>query len=179
MSMRTASAAIATCTGDSGIPEDDAVVGAWNTEQIQEFVHEMPRALILHSSGEPDHRNFDWFRTIGVRGFEVGEVWPPGFIRGAHAAGMAVFAYTINDAGTMRRLIRMGVDAIETDDPELALAIRDRDSDAVRRYCDPMKVRPIPVDNRNEDESMGRLSEWFSNNRSFQWWSPPTMRPRS
>jgi glycerophosphoryl diester phosphodiesterase len=38
---------------------------------------------------------------------------------------MLVIADTANDKDTMRRLIRMGVDGIETDDPELGLRVRD------------------------------------------------------
>jgi lipoteichoic acid synthase len=105
------------------VPEEEAVIGAWTGAQIQDYARAMPRALILHSSGRPDHSDFTGFKTLGARGFEIGDCWPPKFIRAARRNGMTVIAYTINDEGTMRRLIRMGVDGIETDDPELAASV--------------------------------------------------------
>ena len=40
----------------------------------------------------------------------------------AHAAGAAVFAWTVNDARTIRRVAAAGVDGIVTDDPRLLAA---------------------------------------------------------
>ena len=48
------------------------------------------------------------------------------FVQAAHAREVAVHAWTINDAGTMRRLIDMGVDGIITDRPDLALEVLGR-----------------------------------------------------
>ncbi|WP_104991891.1 glycerophosphodiester phosphodiesterase [Deinococcus sp. NW-56] len=47
------------------------------------------------------------------------EVVTPAFIRAMHARGVAVQVWTINDPAEMRRLIRMGVDGIITDRPDL------------------------------------------------------------
>ncbi|GGL78405.1 glycerophosphoryl diester phosphodiesterase [Deinococcus aerolatus] len=43
----------------------------------------------------------------------------PSFVKAMHRRGVAVQVWTINDEATMRRLIRMGVDGILTDDPAL------------------------------------------------------------
>ena len=51
------------------------------------------------------------------------EVVTPGFIRAMHARGVAVQVWTINDPAEMRRLIRMGVDGIITDRPDLLKAV--------------------------------------------------------
>jgi len=47
------------------------------------------------------------------------EVVTPAFVRAMHARGVAVQVWTINDPAEMRRLVRMGVDGIITDRPDL------------------------------------------------------------
>lgn len=47
----------------------------------------------------------------------------PAFVRAMHARGVAVQVWTINDPAEMRRLIRMGVDGIITDRPDLLKAV--------------------------------------------------------
>ena len=48
----------------------------------------------------------------------------PEFIAAAHDRGLQVHAWTVNDASRMRELMRDGVDAIVTDRPDVALALR-------------------------------------------------------
>ena len=43
-------------------------------------------------------------------------------IRAAHALGAPVLAWTANDPAAVRRLAALGVDAIVSDDPGMALA---------------------------------------------------------
>jgi glycerophosphoryl diester phosphodiesterase len=45
-------------------------------------------------------------------------------VSGFRAAGLGVGSWGANDAGTIRRAIGLGLDAIATDDPPLALALR-------------------------------------------------------
>jgi glycerophosphoryl diester phosphodiesterase len=46
-----------------------------------------------------------------------------GFVRRMHAIGMPVYVWTVNDERRMRQLVKMGVDAIITDRPDLGLAL--------------------------------------------------------
>ncbi|WP_027459773.1 glycerophosphodiester phosphodiesterase [Deinococcus murrayi] len=47
----------------------------------------------------------------------------PAFVRAMHRRGVAVQVWTVNDPNEMRRLIRMGVDGIITDRPDLLAEI--------------------------------------------------------
>jgi len=47
----------------------------------------------------------------------------PRLIRAAHAAGVEVHVWTVNDEPDMRRLLEMGVDGIVTDRADVALAV--------------------------------------------------------
>ncbi|MET0863373.1 MAG: glycerophosphodiester phosphodiesterase family protein [Nakamurella sp.] len=51
--------------------------------------------------------------------FQRVRIVTPRFIAAAHAAGLEVHVWTINDPGEMRDLLAMGVDGIMTDRPEL------------------------------------------------------------
>jgi glycerophosphoryl diester phosphodiesterase len=53
---------------------------------------------------------------VGLRGVPI---VTPRFITGAHAAGLEVHVWTINDPAEMRRLLALGVDGLMTDRPDL------------------------------------------------------------
>lgn len=54
----------------------------------------------------------------------------PHFVDAAHSRGVAVEAWTINDAAEMTRLLALGVDGLITDRPDRALSVLGREYDA-------------------------------------------------
>jgi glycerophosphoryl diester phosphodiesterase len=56
-------------------------------------------------------------------GLPIGE-WEEGSVAAVRAAGLGVSAWGTNDAATIRRGLELGLDAIATDDPPLALRLR-------------------------------------------------------
>lgn len=53
----------------------------------------------------------------------------PHFVEAAHARGVDVHVWTINDEATMRELVELGVDGLITDRPDRALRVLGRDYD--------------------------------------------------
>jgi glycerophosphoryl diester phosphodiesterase len=60
------------------------------------------------------------------------------FVRQAHAEGVRVGTWTVDDALTIARFYEMGVDAVATNDPETAVPIRDR----IRGSGDTARISP-------------------------------------
>ncbi|CAM3595341.1 glycerophosphodiester phosphodiesterase [Deinococcus frigens] len=54
----------------------------------------------------------------------------PSFVKAMHRRGVSVQVWTINDEATMRRLVRMGVDGILTDDPVLLQRVLEEEKGA-------------------------------------------------
>jgi glycerophosphoryl diester phosphodiesterase len=70
-------------------------------------------------------------RRVPYGGYQVPElagtlrVVSPRFIRDAHAAGLKVHVWTVDDPDDMRRLLEWGVDGLITNRPDLAVQVRD------------------------------------------------------
>ncbi len=69
------------------------------------------------------------FYTPGCDTLQVPEthkgirILTPGFLREAHRRNIPVHVWTVDEEGDMRRLIRMGVDGIQTDRPDRLAAV--------------------------------------------------------
>jgi glycerophosphoryl diester phosphodiesterase len=71
-------------------------------------------------------------RHVGYGGYQVPEraaghtIVTPRFIRDAHAAGLRVQVWTVDEEPDMRRLLAWGVDALISDRPDAAVRIRNK-----------------------------------------------------
>jgi glycerophosphoryl diester phosphodiesterase len=119
--------AVAQVLRDSNLHSSNVLIGAWTGAQVSDFLHHLPQAQILMSTEEGFNQwESDFFAkqiARGFAGFEIAANWSPAFVAAAHARGMPVYAFTINDENAMRELIEMGIDGIETDNPSLLLAL--------------------------------------------------------
>lgn len=118
--------------------QERVLVVASNNDVIERFRASMPD--MATGASESEVRGFFYAQMARVSAFyrptadalQVPEyfgniqVLSSHFVQAAHARDVAVHAWTINDAATMRRLIDMGVDGIITDRPDLALEVLGR-----------------------------------------------------
>lgn len=120
-----------------GVPASTAIVGTWSLEEASDYLAHLPGATVLTA----DTARIDWdpagfakFTRAGISGVEV---WadghlPAGYVAAAHAAGLLVFTYTVNDAPAMRHHLNLGVDGIETDVPAVLRRVVDARGDPGR-----------------------------------------------
>jgi len=97
-----------------------------NLRKVRLFLPEVPRGLLTM----PGLVGF-WGRAFGWRG-DYFALHPfmaevnPGLIHRVHAAGKRIHVWTVNSTKDLKRMIHLGVDAIFTDDPMLALRMLGR-----------------------------------------------------
>lgn len=90
----------------------------------------LPR-LVLFPSDQPSIAaawvGGNWIENAQFVGAHILGTYAPitvkPFVDAAHAQGLAVVPWTVNDEATMRSLIAMGVDGLISDDPDLLLTV--------------------------------------------------------
>jgi glycerophosphoryl diester phosphodiesterase len=102
--------------------ESDCIITSFNSEALQDVKQHNPRLriglIIGHALGDVSRLEVD---LLSVRAdFLSDEV-----LRAARRQDKEVHVWTVNDARQMGRLIMRGVDNIITDDPDLAIRVRD------------------------------------------------------
>ena len=108
----------------AGWPVDKFLVSSFHLPELWEFkqlVPEIPIGALL--CGVP----LDWAGCaleLGAATLNLSsEFVDPRLIADAHAHGIKVYVYTVNDVAEMRLLRGMGVDGVFTDHPDRALAL--------------------------------------------------------
>ncbi|MCX7062374.1 MAG: glycerophosphodiester phosphodiesterase family protein [Gammaproteobacteria bacterium] len=109
---------------DAGWPVDKFLVSSFHLPELWEFKQlapEIPIGALL--CGVP----LDWAGCaleLGAATLNLSsEFVDPRLIADAHAHGIKVYVYTVNDVAEMRLLRGMGVDGVFTDHPDRALAL--------------------------------------------------------
>jgi glycerophosphoryl diester phosphodiesterase len=78
------------------------------------------RSRVFWPVRQPPYTRYQVPETAGPT-----RVVSPRFIRHAHGAGLTVEVWTVDDPGDMARLLGWGVDALITNRPDVAVAVRD------------------------------------------------------
>jgi glycerophosphoryl diester phosphodiesterase len=102
--------------------EADCLVTTFNYDAILEMKRHDPRLrtglIVAFALGDVSR--------LEVEALSVRADWlSDGVLRAAHRRGQEVHVWTVNDASQMNRLMKRGVDNVITDDPDLAIRVRD------------------------------------------------------
>jgi glycerophosphoryl diester phosphodiesterase len=101
--------------------ESDCVVTSLNYDGLQEAKRHNPRLrtglTVAHALGDVSRLEVD---AISVRADFLSDE----LLRSAHRHGQQVHVWTVNDAPSITRLMKRGVDNIITSDPDLAIRVR-------------------------------------------------------
>jgi glycerophosphoryl diester phosphodiesterase len=118
-------AAVERLLRESSLPGSMLLIGAWTPTQAADFREHVPDATLLASYNEPwpPEESLATFQARGIEALELGFEPDPELVEAAHSRGMPVYCYTVNREDAMRRLIAIGVDGIETDEPRLLVDI--------------------------------------------------------
>ena len=84
-------------------------------------------AILILDRDEPDADPIERARSCGADGVNIPVAWlVPAAVRRLHAAGLFVAGGTANDSATLEAALRLGIDAVDSDLPTLAVEWRAR-----------------------------------------------------
>lgn len=114
---------------------DRVVLSTFNHYSLRRLLElESPSELgMLYT--DPLYRPWRYAAKLGVAALHPPARYVTGarFVRKAHSAGLAVRPWVVNGERKLTRMFRWGVDAVFTDYPERALALRDAEAKKGRR----------------------------------------------
>jgi glycerophosphoryl diester phosphodiesterase len=117
---------------------DQVVVGSFHDDQLRRFRALAPQAAT--AAGVAETRQFFWLNLFYLSlvyrrratAFQIPEyagrlhVVTPRFVKGAHAHGLQVHVWTVNEVSDMQRLIAWEVDGIISDYPDRLMTLLGR-----------------------------------------------------
>lgn len=115
---------------ETGIAPQDLMIFSFHARAVDEIAKIEPLLPTTWLVGDPGPDEAAWrgviadalrMRTSAI-GTSLGAV-DPGFVRLAHECGLDVFVWTVNDPRDVAYLVRIGVDGIISDRPDMALEV--------------------------------------------------------
>lgn len=114
----------------SGIDPQDLMIFSFYARAVDEIAKIEPLLPTTWLVDDPGLDEPAWRAAIGqalqIRASAIGTSFThvdPGFVRLAHECGLSVFVWTVNDPQDVEHLVRIGVDAIISDRPDMALEV--------------------------------------------------------
>jgi glycerophosphoryl diester phosphodiesterase len=108
-----------------GWTTNDFYVSSFELDELRQFIQLMPdvRTSALYEGEAPDFIAFAQEYGTYSANFDAESIGPE-MVKQAHAEGVRVFAYTVNDRSEARRLYKLRVDGIFSDYPDTVLPRR-------------------------------------------------------
>ncbi|HLG71874.1 MAG TPA: glycerophosphodiester phosphodiesterase family protein [Chloroflexota bacterium] len=110
---------------DLAFGRPDVLISSFDLDAL-EFLHRLSPELSLGYLASQDGASLALERAIAAEAYSLHLPAPavtPPLLEAAHAAGLRVMAFTVDDPALGRELFGLGVDAIFTNDPARMLAI--------------------------------------------------------
>ncbi|MDM8161843.1 glycerophosphodiester phosphodiesterase family protein [Labilibaculum sp. K2S] len=122
---------LANALNESGVDPKRMIPAITSLESAREFRQNCPDSGWVWFGADPDNPGDEnWFServNLGCHMFELAEdkilfeqEWAVQFIEHAHAFGVKVWAYTINNEDRIKEFADLGIDGVETDRPYVA-----------------------------------------------------------
>ena len=114
----------------AGVAPQDLVIFSFNIGAVDRITRIEPLLPTFWLIDDPGADADAWRKVIGealrVRASGIGPVMTgvdPDLVRMAHECGLSVFVWTVDEPEDMSYLVRLGVDAIITDRPDVLLSL--------------------------------------------------------
>ena len=116
---------------------------AWDRlEEARALAPELPVAMLV--SGHVGPEALESAARLGAEGLHVGKLAArAGVVRDAHARGLAVRVFTVNERWEFELMRRIGIDAVFTDHPERVLTWSNEQ--AWRGGANPIDATPMSI----------------------------------
>ncbi len=123
-----AGAAIASDLAAAGFDLDRVLVGAWDDAQLADATEHLEGATMLFIGEVPEGAtDTSWIDALAEKGYEALSLSWEGVtsevLTRAHAFGLDVHVWTVNERGDMERVVEAGVDGVITDQPALLVEV--------------------------------------------------------